>query len=201
LKKLNFRYLLTLLFNMGTSCSPGTCSPNNDKDELFEEKEIDMEQQEQAGVDDTNEKFTNIINDYQETNEQLRSEMDSLKNKNDEFVVENEAKTKKNEEVMRELNEMKALLDVKNRAIVKGRLQAALLSSMLSMESTSRLCIKGELKHHQKQRKIDKYAVVRICDGTVFPDDYKPGYVVLSFWDDKKSRDCGALSDTGSDLE
>merc|ERR1719403_686311 len=56
------------------------------------------------------------------------------------------------------------------------------------MESTSRLCIKGELKHHHMQRKIDKYAVVRICDGTVFPDDYKSGYVVLSFWDDKKAE-------------
>lgn len=169
---------------MGATCSPRTFLPERSHEPNVETK-IDVAVPAKASGDDTTERFTNLINDYQATNEKLRNEMDSLKNMNDEFIMENEEKTKRNEEVMRELNQMKILVDAKNRALLKGRLRAALLSSMLSMESTSRLCIKGELVQLQMERKINKYVVVRVCDGEVFPDDYKSGYVVLTYYDGK----------------
>jgi len=169
----------------------GTCSPSQ-PDENEGEVQIDMEsevKEDQAGNEETNEKFATIINDYQAENEQLRTELDSMKHKNDESFAENEEKAKQNEEVVRELNEIKALLDLKNRAIERGRLETALLKSIVSMESTMKLCIKGELKHHQMKNKINRYVEVRACEGEVIENDYKAGYVLLTYSDDKDDEE------------
>jgi len=165
----------------------GTCSPSRQDDDE-EEGQIDMDNEvkdDQTGNEETNEKFATIINDYQAENEQLRSELESVKHKNDESVAENEKKAKQNEEVVRELNEIKALLDLKNRAIERGRLETALLKSIVSMESTMKLCIKGELHHHQMKNKVSKYVEVRACEGEIIENEYKAAYVMLTYSDDK----------------
>jgi len=187
---------------MGNACSPS----QPDDNEI--EAEINMEDEakdDQTGNEETNEKFATIINDYQAENEQLRNELESMKNKNDESVAENEEKAKQNEEVVRELNEIKALLDLKNRAIERGRLETALLKSIVSMESTMKLCIKGVLKHHQIKNRISKYVEVRGCKGEILENDYKPGYVLLTYSDDKDDEEnverCKVLGVTVDDSE
>jgi len=187
---------------MGNACSPS----QPDDNEI--EAEINMEDEakdDQTGNEETNEKFATIINDYQAENEQLRNKLESMKNKNDESIAENEEKTKQNEEVVRELNEIKALLDLKNRAIERGRLETALLKSIVSVESTMKLCIKGVLKHHQIKNRISKYVEVRGCKGEILENDYKPGYVLLTYSDDKDDEEnverCKVLGVTVDDSE
>jgi hypothetical protein len=168
----------------------GTCSPSQ-PDENEEEGQIDMDAEvkvDQAGNEETNEKFATIINDYQAENEQLRNELESVKNKNDESIAENEMKTKQNEEVVRELNEIKALLDLKNRAIERGRLETALLKSIVSMESTMKSCIQGELNHHHMKNKIKRYVEAHVCEGEIIENEYKAGYVMLTYSDDKNDE-------------
>jgi len=167
---------------MGATCAPG------EQDENCEEENVDIEE----GGEDTNEKFAKIINDYQEDNERLKRELDSLKSQNDEGMQEREEKARKNEEVMRELNEMKDLLDKRNRAIVRGRLEAALLSkatSMLSLEAKTRLCMEGELRHHYKKRsKKNKYAEIHVSAGEVLSNDFKSGFVLMTYSDRRDAQ-------------
>jgi len=146
-----------------------------------------MECDEDGGgdADQTSEKFASILNNYQAENEQLRKDLESLKNTNDENIQKNEEKTRQNEEVMRELNEMKALLDVKSRAIARGRLEAALLKSIVSMESAMNMCINGDLVNHRMNRKVTKYVEIHVCEGEVLENGYKAGYVMLTHSDDK----------------
>jgi len=146
---------------------------------------MECEEEEAGDTDQTNEKFASILNDYRARNERLRKDLDSLKNTNDENIRKNEDKTRQNEEVMRELNEIKALLDVKSRAIARGRLETALLKSIVSMESEMNMCINGDLVHHRMNRKVNKYVEIHLCEGEVLDNEYKAGYVMLTYSDDK----------------
>jgi len=167
---------------MGATCAPG------EQDENAEEENIDMEE----GKEEANEKFAKIINDYQTENERLQSELDDLKTQNDEGLQEREQKAKLNEEVVRELNEMKDLLDRQRRAIVRGRLEAALHSkatSMLSLESKTRLFMEGELRHHYKKRsKKNKYVEIHVFAGEVLSNDFIAGDVVMTYSDKKDAQ-------------
>jgi len=168
---------------MGATCAPG------EQDENCEEENRDMEE---GGEEEANEKFAKIINDYQEDNERLKSELDSLKTQNDQGIEEREEKARKNEEVMRELTEMKDLLDKRNRALVRGRLEAALLSkatSMLSLEAKTRLCMEGDLRHHHKKRsRKAKYAEIHVSAGEVLSNDFKSGFVVMTYSDRRDAQ-------------
>merc|ERR1719204_898105 len=91
---------------------------------------------------------------------------------------------------MRELEAMKALMETKNKALVKGRLEAALLSKatfLLADNSSTRQVMKGELRHHYRTgitkalQKKDKYVDVYINEGELSANDYKPGCVILMY--------------------
>jgi len=142
--------------------------------------------------DETDGTFSRIINDYQSENEKLKSELDTLRELNDATLAEHEEKTRKNEEVLRELREMKALVDAKDRALVRGRLEAALLSkatSMLAVESKTRLCMKGELLLHYKRRsKKKRYVEVFVSPGEVTTRNFDAGYVVMTYSDRKDAK-------------
>merc|ERR1719419_1989079 len=170
-----------------------TCSPFKPEDEMQEEgRKPDLEPEIEAGaVNNTNDKIASILNDYQAENEQLKKELESLKYKSDENSKANEEKTRQNEDVMRELSEMKALLDAKSRVIARGRLEAALLKSIVSMKSSMRLCLKGDLTHHQMKGRMKMYSEVHLCEGEVLVDDYIAGYVILTYSDDDESETAG----------
>jgi len=167
---------------MGASCGPGAYEEN------AEEKNIDMEEK---PVEAKN-KFAGIINDYQAENERLKGELDDLKTQNVEWLQEREQKAKLNEDVIVELTDMKCLLDMQKRAIVRGHLEAALHSkatAMLSLESKTRLLMEGELKHHNKKRsKKKKFAEIHLSAGEVLTNDFKAGNVVMTYSDKKDAQ-------------
>jgi len=181
---------------MGATCAPSQSNAEN--------VDADM------AVDDdqATERFAKIINDYQVDNEKLKGELEEVKNQNETITSKQEDKAKQNEEVMRELEAMKALMKTKDRALVRGRLEAALLSkatSLLADNSATRQCIKGQLKHHfrvgitkSKTRK-DKWVEVHIIEGEIEPNDFKAGYVMLVYSDSKdaeSSKRCQILGVT-----
>jgi len=132
------------------------------------------------------------INEYQAENEKLRSNLDKLKSKNQEGDTEAEERARQNEEVMKELAHMKELLEAKDRALVKGRLEAALRSkatTMRSFESKTRLYFEGQLKYHHrsglKKSKKVKYVEVHLSEGELSTDEYKVGSVMLIYADSK----------------
>jgi len=45
------------------------------------------------------------------------------------------------------------------------------------------------LKHHQIKDRISKYVEVRGCKGEILENDYKPGYVLLTYSDDKDDEE------------
>jgi len=171
---------------MGVTCSP---AEDENKDELVSPNlEIDTK----AGRgDNSNDKIASILNDYQAENEQLRKELDMMKSKSDENAKQNEERTRQNEDVMRELGEMKALLDAKSRVIARGRLEAALLKSIVAMKASMRLCMKGNLTHHQMKRRLNMYSEVHVHEGEVLPDNYIAGCVILTYSDDKDIETAG----------
>jgi len=176
------------------------------------ESEEERKNMEDVEADDIDEKFTKVINDYQAENEQLKSELNNLKELNDAKLAEHEEKTRQNEEVMRELGEIKALVETKDSALVRGRLEAALLSkanSMLSVESKLALYKKGWLLHHYKRKsKKMKYVEVHVSVGEVEAKNFKAGYVTMTYsdkMDGKISNRCQVVEvildqSTGKDL-
>jgi len=167
---------------MGAACGPGG------KDENAEKENIDMEE----APEEANWKFAKIINDYQTENERLQGELNDLKTQNVEGLQEREQKAKLNEEVVIELHEMKDLLNKQRRAIVRGHLEAALHSkatSMLSLESKTRLVMEGELRvHYPKRPKKKKWAEIHIFAGEVLSNDFKAGNVVMTYSDNKDAQ-------------
>jgi len=167
---------------MGAACGPGG------QDENAEEGNIDMEE----APEKANWKFAKIINDYQMENERLQGELDDLKTQNVEGLQGREEKAKLNEEVVRELNEMKDLLNKQRRAIVRGHLEAALHSkatSMLSVESKTRLVMEGELwVHYGRRPKKKKYAEIHMFPGEVLSNDFKAGWVVMTYANKKDAQ-------------
>merc|ERR1719285_1290579 len=85
---------------------------------------------------------------------------------------------------------MKTLMETKNKALVRGRLEAALLSkatSLLADNSSTRQYMKGELKHHYRTgitkalTKKDKWVEIYMIEGELEANDYKPGCVMLMY--------------------
>jgi len=162
-----------------------TCAPNRSEDERADANiEVDGQPAE---------RITKIIKDYQEDTEKLRGQLEEVKSQNETMAE----KAKQNEEVMRELESMKALMETKDRALVRGRLEAALLSkatSLLADNSTTRQCMKGQLQHHfrvgitkAKNRK-NKWVEIHITEGEIDSNDYKAGYVMLIYSDSREAE-------------
>jgi len=176
--------VFSFLINMGATCAPSSKAENV-------EANIDLDDEQAT------ERFTKIINDYQADNEKLREQLEEVKNQNDTIVTEHKDKAKQNEEVMRELEAMKAAMETKNRALVRGRLEAALLSkatSLLADNSATRQFMKGQLKHHfrvgitKAKTKKDKWVELHMIEGEIEENGYKAGYVLLTYADSKDAE-------------
>jgi len=162
-----------------------TCAPGGDEEE---QEEYNMEVDEDQSI----EKFTKIINEYQADNEALRRQLEECKNEDTGAPEDYEERAKLNEEIMKELVEMKALVEAKNAMLVKGQVEAALLSratTMLADGSTSKLCVKGKIKYVYKSgltksRKF-KWVEVNVSEGKVINDAFVAGSVTLTYSDTK----------------
>jgi len=167
---------------MGAACRP---SISNDRSD-----ECNM----QPIVEDQNsDQFTEIINNYKAENEKLKSILEDMKSEND-LKVGYKDKTGQNEEVMSELENMRAMIERKKKVLVRGRLEAALLSkatSMLAKSSSTRLCMKGNLKHHFRKgvskamsEKV-QWVEIHMVEGTIIDDEFRTGCVMLFYADYK----------------
>jgi len=143
--------------------------------------------------DQNSDQFTEVINNYKEENEKLKSILKDMKSGND-LKGGYKDKTRQNEEVMSELENMRAMIERKKKVLVRGRLEAALLSkatSMLAKSSSTRLCMKGNLKHHFRKgvskamSKKDQWVEIHIVEGTIVDDDFRTGCVMLFYADYK----------------
>jgi len=182
---------------MGQVCSPG--EDNTEKYSDAEQDDTEKDSDAELQVD----KFSNIINEYHAKNEELQRQLDEFKNENDEKKKEREERARRNEKVVRELNAMRVLLEIKNQALVRERLEAALLSratSMLAIESTSKLCIEGNLKYNYravaKFSKL-KYVEIHLFESELDSHGFKAGYVMLLYSDSKgaqSSNRCQVIS-------
>jgi len=156
----------------------GTCSPEQNETQNENEKSS----------------FTKLINDYQTDNERLKQQLEKLISRNQEGTTEHQEKAKQNEEVMKELAAMKKILEQKDRALVKGQLEAVLRSkatTMLSIEPKTRLCMEGTMRHHgsglTKSKKV-KHVEVLLTEGEWLTTEYKAGFVMLTYAESKGSK-------------
>jgi len=170
----------------------GTCSPEQNETQIDNEEKV-PETLERADSN-VSENFTKLINDYQTDNEKLKRQLDELKSRNQEGTTEDQEKARQNEEVMKELATMKKILELKDRALVKGQLEAALRSkatTMRSIESKTRLCMEGAMKHHgtglTKSKKL-KYVEVLLTEGQLLTNEYKAGFVMLTYAESKGAQ-------------
>jgi len=159
------------------------CSPKDDQTENHSNVEVDV----------STDKFSTVISEYVAENEELKRQLDKYKNEN-ERKKEHEERAKKNEKVMNELSAMRALLESKNQELVKDRLEAALLfkaTSMLAVESSSKLCIQGNLRY--KYRSMTKswkvqHVEVHIHEGELETNDLIAGRVLILYSDSKEAQ-------------
>jgi len=172
---------------MGGTCSPEQNETKNDNEEKLPETL-------ERADSNVSENFTKVINDYQADNEKLRKQLEELKNKNQEGTTDHEEKARQNEEVMKELATMKKILEQKDRALVRGQLEAALRSkatTMRSIESKTRLCMEGNLKHHKtgltKSKKV-KHVELLLTEGELLTNEYKAGCVTLTYAESKGAQ-------------
>jgi len=168
---------------MGAACQP---SISNDKGEDCNMEPIVQDQ--------NSDQFTKVINNYKAENEKLKCQLEDIKSENDLIVTGYKDKTRQNEEVMSELENMRAMIERKKKVLVRGRLEAALLSkatSMLAKSSSTRLCMKGNLKHHFRKgvtkliSKKDQWVEIHIVEGTMIDDEFRTGCVMLLYADYK----------------
>jgi len=161
---------------MGAVCVPGE-QYDCDKDRKTKDA---------VAANNTNEKFIKF------ENEQLKLELNSLKYSNWAKAAEDLERTRKSEEVLRELEKLKSVVEAKDRAFVRARLEAALLSkaySMLSLESKFIICKKGYLLLHYKRiRKKKRWVELHLSPGEVEANDYNLGWVMMTYANWKKDK-------------
>jgi len=166
----------------------GTCAPSKPVTQDIEEGRDTAEELPNSV------RITKIINDYQADNEMLRSELEEMKSQKE--TAEREDKAKQNDDVIKELEKMKALMETKDRALVKGRVEAALLTkaNTLLSETTTRVFIKGDLKHQvpegstKSKSEKNAWVEVHLTEGEIVEDDFKEGYVTLVYSDSKDAE-------------
>jgi len=137
---------------------------------------------------DPSQSFSKVIQNYQDENARLKLELETRQAEN---KANYEKKTKQNEEVMKELIEMKEQLEKKDIALVKGRLEAALRSratKMRAVDTTTKLCCKGNLQQRSGFSKIKKAKWVEVYVFEPQAEELEPGYVMLTYSDTKDSQ-------------
>jgi hypothetical protein len=171
----------------------GTCSPSqgDTQHEIEEDVEATLERQDSSA----GENLTKLIANYQTENEKLKRELEEHKSRDQNDAADNEEKARQNEEVISELAAMKELLEAKDRALVRGRLEAALRSkatTLRSIESKTRLCIEGKLLHHYRsgltKSKKEKHVELFLTEGELEINNYNAGYVMLTYADSKGAQ-------------
>jgi len=133
-----------------------------------------------------------VMNAYQDDNEKLRRQLDEhrIKSKVSSNIIEET--DRKNAEANEQLAAIKDMLKAKNRALDKSRVEASLrawANGTNKFGSRTRLCKEGELTHdqHSAGSLESKWVEVYLYHGEVQLNDFKAGYVMLTYSDSKES--------------
>jgi len=171
----------------------GTCSPSQGEtqEEVQQDVDASVERQESSVGED----FSMLITSYQTENLKLKRQLKEHRIRDQNNTVDIEERARQNEELINELAAMKELAERKDRALVRGRLEAALRSkatNLRSIESKTRLCIEGTLQHHHrsgltKSKKV-KHVEVLLTEGELEINNYTIGYVMLTYADSKGAQ-------------
>jgi len=168
-----------------------TCAPN--KNEV--RKETNIESKEEA-VEATqpSEKITIIINSYQAENEELRKQLESMKNKDEEDAEERKKQAAQNDEIMNELTHVKAVMEEKDRALVRHRLEAALHSKaslMVSSEIVTKLLKAGTIEKLRKPGKSKvkaQWVEIHVHSAQTTPEGISKGFLMVTYADSKNAQ-------------
>jgi len=166
---------------MGATCAPqqseeNLVAPDMDDDPLREDK------------------LTNIINLYQEENEKMKKELESRKNRDEADTQERKEQAAQNDEIMKELNAIKSLMEEKDRALLKHRVEAALHSkatSMVTSETVTKLLKAGTMEKFVrigKSKVKTKWVEIHIHCAKITPNGVSKGCVMLTYADTKGAQ-------------
>jgi len=171
---------------MGATCAPYQWEEDDAAD--TEKKENNMEPAE------TGDKLTNIINTYQAENEKMKLELESRKNRDEKDTQEREAQAAHNDEIMKELQAIKALMEEKDRSLLKHRLEAALHSkatAMVTSETVTKLLKAGTIHKFGRAGKTkskEKWVDIHVHCAQITSDGITKGCLMLTYADDKGAQ-------------
>jgi len=167
-----------------------TCAPDNAEDD-GQVNDVEAKEVEEA---EPSEKFTNIINTYQAENETLRQELETMRTQDEEDSKARSEQAEKNDELLKELAAMKERLEVKDRALVKHQLEAALHSkatSMVNDNAAAKLIKVGSIEKFKKagkSKKASKWVEIYFHGGSATETGITKGQLVMTFADSKDSQ-------------
>jgi len=167
-----------------------TCAPSKPDDEQI----VDVQEEEVLEPSaQPSEKLTNIINTYQAENERMRQELETMKNKDEEDSEERKLQAAKNDKMVRELSEMRALMQQKDRALMKHRLEAALHSkatSIVTSEAVTKLLKAGSMQKlkGRKSKSKEQWVEIYLHSAQATSDGINKGSLMLTFADNKDAR-------------
>jgi len=140
------------------------------------------------------EKFTEIINAYKARNEKMKKELEVIRSQDEEERKKRNAEVQQHDALVKELATLKKALEVKDRALVKHQLEAALHSKAISMTGTNsvyKLLKAGsvkKLKKAGKSKKSLKWVEIYVNGAVVTESDITKGHLMLSYADNKDSQ-------------
>jgi len=138
------------------------------------------------------EKLQQIINIYACENEKMKKELESIRIKDED----NESKTRsvESDEVMNELSAMKAMMEQKDRILVKHRLWAALQSkanSLVTSETVTKLLRSGSIEKFDNvvnSKSSEKWVEIHVHKAQTTPEGVKKGFLMLTCADQEGSQ-------------
>jgi len=172
-----------------------TCAPSK-PDESSQPADVDVKEEEVIKpTGQPSEKLTSIINTYQAENERMLQELEKMKNKDEEDREARKLQAEKNDKMVRELSEMRALMQQKDRALMKHRLEAALHSkatSIVTSEAVTKLLKAGNMQKLKGRKSKNKSKVqwveIYLHSAQATPEGVNKGSLQLTFADNKDAR-------------
>jgi len=179
--------LLLELVKMGATCAPQKSEENLTAN-------IEINEDDPLASAEAGDKLTNIINTYQAENEKMKKELESRKNKDEIDTQERKAQAAQNDEIMKELTAIKSLMEEKDRALLKHRVEAALHSkatAMVSSETVTKLLKAGTVEKFAragKSKAKEKWVEIYINCAKITPNGITKGSLMLTYADTKGAQ-------------
>merc|ERR1719204_177228 len=125
----------------------------------------------------------------------MRKELEEVKSIGEQDIIAHRKATQENETIMQELNAMKAMLEKKERAIVRLQLQNA-LQSIASCQVNAEVVVKilkaGKLQKFNRNRKVkssrEKWVQLKLHDHQITKNGFERGYMLLTYSDSKDAK-------------